>query len=318
MKITDLAMILNYSTSVWGASKTDQVVSKEVLVSKRAEDKAGKFTKHLLGGTCPELEVIRSHVHQFQTWLRSTTFPSSMMGRGSAIIPNGKLMEICQECRRYEQQFRVLVKQFIDRYDDIVIEAKRKLADLATDEYPSKQAVEGKFDFTFYVMPIPEAAAFDNKLGLDELEQALADQYERQLSKTFQEGEEQLVLMLQTRLLKFHHALITYKGEGRGSGAALSQTVVDAAVDEVQNIKSLNFRHRQDITQWCVKALQILSASARDYRTNATLREQARVQLEELLINMGVEIPNSVAPALIVDAEEDTSPAQFSYADLFR
>lgn len=316
MKMTDLAVILNYSTSVWGASKTDQAVSKEVLQSKNAEDKAGKFTKHLLGGTCPELEAIRSHVHQFQTWLRTTTFPSSMMGRGSCIVPNMKLMEICQECRRYEIQFNTLVQKFIDRYDDIVVEAKRKLADLATDDYPSKQAVRGKFAFRWYVMPIPNSSDFDRKLGLDELEQALSDQYARELKETVEEGEEVLIKILQQRLLKFYDALITYKGEGRGSGASLSQKVVDAAYDEVKNVKSLNLRQRQDINQWCGRALQILGESAREFRVNPVVREQARVQLAELLINMGVEIPDTVTPAMIVE-EEQVEPQSFSYADLF-
>lgn len=317
-KMNDLAMILNYSTSVWGASKTDREVSREVLTSKGAEDRAGKFTKHLLGGSCPELEAIRSHVHQFQTWLRAATFPSSMMGRGSCIVPNGKLLEICQECRRYEQQFSLLVQQFIDKYDDIVIEAKRKLANLATDEYPSKQAVRNKFDFRFHVMPIPEAAQFDRKLGFDEFEQALADQYEREIAKTCQEGEEQLIEMLKARLLKFHNALITYTGEGRGSGAILSQKVTDAALDEVKNIKSLNFRKRQDISQWCGQAIQILGKSARELRVNPIVRDRSRQQLEELLINMGVEIPNTVTPAIITADEPAVEASRdFSYADLF-
>lgn len=306
--MADLAVILKYSTAVWGASKTDKAVSQEVLTSKHAEEKSGKFTKYLLGGTCLELEVIRLHVHQFQTWLRTNTFPSDMMGRGSCIVPNGKLMDICKECRRYENEFAVLVQNFIDKYDDIVIEAKRKLADLATDQYPSKELVRTKFSFSWFAMPIPPSSNFDGRLGLSELEEVLANQYSQQLNEALEEGESHLRNMLKARILKFHTALVNYKGEGRGSGAALSQAVISSAFDEITNVKSLNFRNHQDINQWCENALILFSKSAKEYRTVFETREWATSQAAELLISMGETI-NVLVP--IINEEE-----LFSYAGL--
>lgn len=314
MQVTNVAVILNYSTSVWGASKTDREISDEVLQSKGASRKAGKFTKHLLGGTCHELEAIRNHVHEFRTWIQNAAFPSQGLGRATVIVPHNKLLEICQVCRRYQNEFYSLVEVFVSRYEDIVSEAKESLAQLAADDYPTKSQLLRKFNFDFYVMPIPKGAEFDKKLGLDELEQALADQYESKLEQTYREGEEQLASMLQKKLTQIYNSLTAYVGEGRGSGAILSKRVFDAALDEVKHIKSLNFRNKQDINRWCTEAIRIFGRRANEYRSNLLARQQAKREIESVLVSMGVDIP--ITPDEEPEVVTETM-SEFNYADLF-
>lgn len=304
----ELAMVLNYTSSVWGASKTDREVSDEIIEQKRATTKkAGRFVKHLLAGDCPELKAMTNHVQDFRSWIRSVAFPASNMVRGSVIVPNGKILEIAQECRRFQVQFGNLVQVFLDRYEEIVENAKAQLVDLAADDYPSKEAVRHKFDFKFWFSPIPESSDFANKLGITELEQMLQDQYDKQIETTFKDGEDRLREILKARLMKMHEALTNFTGNGKGSSTALNERAIEAAREEFEGVRSLNLRGSQDIRSWSSRALQIMSRQGREYRNSAPLRHQTAEEIETLLADMGHVIYHRV---------EERAPST-SYADLF-
>lgn len=282
--MSDIAVLLNYSTSVWGASKTDRQVSEEVLRSKGATSRAGKFTKNLLGGTCHELEAIRTLVAEFQAWIRRATFPSQSMGRASVIVPNNKIVEICEKCREYQGRFASLVNDFIDKYEEIVEEARLSLAQLAKDDYPSKEELLSKFSFEFYIAPIAKAADFDSKLGLTELEDMLTQQYESKLHETLKGGEAQLINMIKGRAHKMYESLSKFEGK---RGATISQATLDAAIDEIRNVQSLNFRNRTDINEWCQSLLQTLVRGAAHYRGSLICRQEGMAEVRALLLSMG-------------------------------
>lgn len=280
--LNEVAVLLFYSTSVWGASKTDRQVSDEVLRSKGVAAKAGKFTKNLLGGTCHELEAIRTLVAEFQVWIRRTSFPSQRLGRASVIVPNGKLIETCEKCREYQQRFAVLVNEFIEKYEEIVEEARLSLAQLAKDDYPSKEELLEKFNFDFCVAPIGKE--FDKKLGLDQIHDVLTQQYEDALAQTLKSGETQLINMIKARVRKVYEALSTFEGK---RGSTISQATLDAAVEEIKNVRSLNCRDRLDIDGWCQQALKTMERDAAYYRGSLTARQEGMSELETLMLNMG-------------------------------
>ncbi len=295
-KYSEMAVILRYSTSVWGASKTDRETSDEVTTTKKASRRSGRFVKHLLGGECPELKTIQNHVQSFHVWVRANTFPSPV--KGEVIVPVEKLVETIRQCKQYEREFTGLVDQFLDKYEEIVEQAKTNLGDLFDhDSYPTKEQLRKKFDFDFNVVPIPEASNFSRKLGVDSFIEALTDDYDRRMDEVFSEGEEHLVGLVRDRLLKLHDALVDYVPEGKGSGAALNRRAFQATLRDLETVQSLNIRKNHDIMKWCGEARRIIEGQpASSFRNNSMIRTHAIQELEELLTEMGVEFKKEEKP----------------------
>jgi len=119
--ISDSVMVLQYRIGVWGAEKTDRVISNEVCDSKRAEHDAGKFIKNLLGGKCESLTAIKNCAQNARGIIRRMTLPYNT---SSVMVPNALLMSTLEKMKELERQFESFVDAFIAEYPDILEEAR--------------------------------------------------------------------------------------------------------------------------------------------------------------------------------------------------
>lgn len=285
MRFSSLAMVLTYSTSVWGATKTDRETTEEITTTKRASSRSGKFVKHLLGGGCAELKAIQNHVMSFRTWIKTTTLPYTA---GAVLMPIGQVLPILRQVKKFKEEFYVLVDQFVEQYEQIVEKAKVDMGDLFNEDvYPTKSQVRRKFDFHYMVSPIPESNQFDSRLRFQELEKELAKQYELQMEEKFQAAEQTLIDRLAAKLNHVYTSMKNYSGEG--NGRSLSSATINSAVTELASIKSLNIRSNADVNRWCDEAAEILSLKGSDYRNNSITRVHAMNSLKRLLDEIGYD-----------------------------
>lgn len=179
MKLEDRALLVSLSISQWTARKLDKKATKEVADNNRASTSAGRYNKSLL-----PLNDLLAHVHQKTGLIREkfakNTLPWGI--DGTRILPSANYLTFMTDFRKEKSEWKSLVTDFIDNYEDLVDEAKRWLGDLYNPaDYPSKDQITDKFRMDMGIFPVP-TADFRVELANDEIARIQEDLEQRMTS----------------------------------------------------------------------------------------------------------------------------------------
>lgn len=194
--LSENVLVLHFNIGVWGAEKTDRVISNEVCEGKQADKKAGKFIKSLLGGKCDELTDIKNYSQLCRLQIRKLTLPYK---EGAVLVPHTEFMSVLTKIRELQETFNGKVDEFIEVYPQLIEQAKAKARNILQDfEFPSEQEVRSKFTFEHWMEPLPEGNCFD-KIELDEKDD-LQDKLNERLNKVMEQGKRELKSRLKMRI----------------------------------------------------------------------------------------------------------------------
>lgn len=282
MKFSDHVFVVNLSISVWGAQETDRQTSDEVLVAKRANHKAGRFVKNILGGSCKELEAIQKFALAFRAKMKMITIPQ---GNSRFVFPIAQTARIMGIIKQGEQDFVNLVNAFLENYNSILGDARVNSGDLLReDQFPTVAQVERKFKFNYRVEPMPEANGFDTAFDLQGFEEDLKHDFEKKMHDMFADNEKVLINRLAKRVALIENSMSTYEGK-RGQ---LGQNIFETTLSEIDIVRSLNIRNSSNIASWCNRLALLCARSAVDYRKDVVERQDAIRQLNTLAREMEV------------------------------
>jgi len=167
MNLNNRALLVSLSISQWAARKLDKKATKDVADANRASTSAGRYNKSLL-----PLNDLLANVHQKTGAIRErfakNTLPWGI--DGTRILPSSNYLPFMTEFRRERNEWRTLVNDFTNNYDDLVNEAQRWLGDLYDpNDYPDVSRVRDKFAMDMAVLPVP-TNDFRVELADDEIE----------------------------------------------------------------------------------------------------------------------------------------------------
>ena len=98
-------------------------------------------------------------VSKFETYVRQNIvykFTHPWERDGASLLPAPLIPDFQREIGRLQQEHAVLVEQFLDDYDEIVAEAKRRLnGDFDPRNYPSREEVRRRFSMDVAYAPVP-------------------------------------------------------------------------------------------------------------------------------------------------------------------
>lgn len=184
MMLNDRALLVSLSISQWTARKLDKKATKDVADINRASTSAGRYNKSLL-----PLNDLLANVHQKTGLIREkfakNTLPWGI--DGTRILPSANYLQFMTDFRKEKSEWRSLVNNFLDNYEDLVDEAKRWLGDLYDEkDYPTKDRVMDKFNMDMAILPVP-ANDFRVELSSDELSR-LQEEMEGRMATVQQEA----------------------------------------------------------------------------------------------------------------------------------
>lgn len=180
--IASSAVLIDLSISTWTGRKLDKRASNEVTTQNNAAKGVAAVTKRLLGD-CAELEAIQKFAANARNTHYAMTMPWSDLGLRlcTTVMYVGTSQRDGYETvmTDLQQEFHRLTKTFLDQYDWEIQNAQLKLGALwVADEYPTRDAVAGKFKFRFTAMPLPDAG--DWRLDINnEAMASMRTQYEQ-------------------------------------------------------------------------------------------------------------------------------------------
>lgn len=179
MNLNDKALLVQLSIRQWTARKIDRQVTDEVNNSKNASDKAGRYNKSLLPMN-QYLADVNYKTGQIRTKFYYNTLPWGM--DGMQILPSANYLNFMSDFRKEKSDWLFRVNEFIDNYDDLVLQAQTDLGELfKPEDYPLKAELNRKFSIDLNVMPVP-TNDFRVKLANEELSQLESEWEDRKLA----------------------------------------------------------------------------------------------------------------------------------------
>lgn len=141
---------------------TDKAAGKELTEKKRASDKSATVVKTLIDPT--HLKPIVAVQTAFRTYVSNNTVP--WMG-DTVLLPKDSFQNFAAEVTKYREQLSEEVEKFLQKYTQLVSEARQKLGDLFdASNYPDILDLRFNFDIQVKYGLLPNENQYA-QLGLD-------------------------------------------------------------------------------------------------------------------------------------------------------
>jgi flagellar biosynthesis/type III secretory pathway protein FliH len=184
------AMLAAPRISVWTARKLDREVSAEAAERRGTKAKrAGNFNKCLID---PENDLYMEIVQiarESRRWHDEHTLPWGQ--DGSAILSSAMYEDYTAAMSVFKERFDHAVHEFVTEYEKLVERAEGELAGMyRKTDYPSAQQVEGKFNFSISIFPVPTAGDFRVQLDSDDVD-LIKQKLQEEIEGTVRDAEQE-------------------------------------------------------------------------------------------------------------------------------
>ena len=165
MNLTHDAMLVSLRISAWSGRQYDRKASNHVAVHHEASASAGRYNKCLLPKAA--FAALTATMSKARSSHYEQTLPWDDQGSRLLTVSNYEhymaLLDGLSE-RMVRERAR-----FIEDYEDNIDQARLDLGKLfRIEDYPSKEALQGKFGIRYRITPVPDADHFMAKLASDD------------------------------------------------------------------------------------------------------------------------------------------------------
>ena len=172
MNLTDDAMQVSLRINAWSGRIHDRQASNHVAVHHDATASAGRYNKRLLPKAA--FAALTATLSEARTTHYANTLPWDDQGCRLLTVANyDRYTELFDGLRE-----RVIGQRtrFIEDYDDYIDQARHDLGKLfRIEDYPSKDALRGKFAIRYRITPVQDAEQFMAKLATDDVARVKRD-----------------------------------------------------------------------------------------------------------------------------------------------
>ena len=172
MDLTHDAMLVSLRISAWSGRLYDRKASNHVAVHHEASASAGRYNKCLLPKAA--FAAIPATMSKARSSHYEQTLPWDDQGSRLLTVANYEhYMELLDGLRERMVRERA---RFIEDYEDNIDQARLDLGKLFhIEDYPSKEALQGRFGIRYRITPVPDADHFMAKLASDDTDRVKRD-----------------------------------------------------------------------------------------------------------------------------------------------
>ena len=233
MKLTHDAMLVSLRISAWSGRQYDRKASNQVAIHHDASANAGRYNKRLLPKSA--FATITATMSAARTDHYANTLPWD--DQGNRLLPVANYDHYTALFDQYRETIIRNRTRFIEDYDLNIAQAQLELGRLYNpDEYPTKEALQAKFDIKYRVLPVPDADHFIAKLAVDDTERVKLD-----IESQIQERLGQAVTDLYHRLAEsVEHVSERLTTDDQGKPLIFRNSMIDNIRDLVDIVPRLN------------------------------------------------------------------------------
>ena len=172
MNLTHDAMLVSLRISAWSGRLYDRKASNHVAVHHEASASAGRYNKCLLPKAA--FAALTATMSKARSSHYEQTLPWDDQGSRLLTVANYEhCMQLLDGIRERMVRERA---RFIEDYEDNIDQAHLDLGKLfRIEDYPSKEALQGRFGIRYRITPVPDADHFMAKLASDDTDRVKRD-----------------------------------------------------------------------------------------------------------------------------------------------
>ena len=282
INLSNQAILVELNIRVPSFRKLDKKVTREVTVSKGADDQAGRFNKSLLAGA-DQLDKIQKFVASTRVEFYAKTLPWSDSGQRLADIRS--FLSVKDWLNDKSAEYDKLASDFVTIYPNLVSAQAFKMGTMFDrSEYPDANDIARRFGFNFYFTPLPERGDFRVDAGHD-----IAVELEAEYEKVYGDRTKQAMEDLWARLYKVtKHLSERFADNEKGDSKRLFDSVLDNALELCEMLSVMNVTHDSDL-DWARQKLEeaLHGVDMKDVRDSSGVRKEVKARVDELADKLG-------------------------------
>ena len=282
------AMLVNVQISMWEGRKHDREVTQEVNAEHHATHDAGRYHKHLFGGSVPELSAIVTAAGYLRGAHYTQTLPWT--DSGWRLLPTENYMEYTTQMRALIAKYHEAADRFETAYERRVRESEDKLGTMfRASDYPSASSVRHRYQVALQFSPLPAGDDFRVDLPGAEMAQMRKDVEDR-MTKAVELATKAAWTRLGDAIAKLRPRLT--------DGKHLRDAMLDNLREVAEALGRLNITQDPALDVARTEVLQRLThLDAETLRDNPRARTDAAMAADAILKSMtGVYTPDAPTP----------------------
>ena len=268
------AMLVGLRITAWSGRLYDRDASDHVAVAHDASASAGRYNKRLLPKAA--FAALTATMSEARTKHYENSLPWDDKGARLLTVANyehyTELMNALRE-RVVRQRAR-----FIEDYDDYVDQARLDLGKLfRIEDYPSKEALQGKFAIRYRITAVPDAEHFIAKLASDDTDRVKRD-IERHIEEQLHDAVGDLYRRLGEAVGRVSDRL---QDDESGKPLVFRNSMIENIRDLVDVVPRLNIFGDDELARLCGQVKEKIAGVEPDaLRPSKTFDPAARAQVK--------------------------------------
>ncbi len=299
MNLTHDAMLVSLRIAAWSGRQYDRKASTHVAVHHEASVSAGRYNKCLLPKAA--FAALTATMSAARSTHYAQTLPWDDQGSRLLTVANyegyTELMDALRE-RMVRERAR-----FIEDYDDNIDKARLDLGKLfRIEDYPSKEALRGKFGLRYRIIPVPDADHFMAKLASDDTDRVKRD-IESQIEERLHDAVGDLYRRLGEAVERVSDRL---REDDEGKPLVFRDSMIGNIRDLVDIVPRLNIFGDETLAQLCgqvkdriasVEPDALRPSKSFDPAARASVKREADALSERFAGYFGAGVDTAAAPA---------------------
>lgn len=280
------AMLVRLAVTGWDARRFDRKVTKETNERNAASPEAGRYNKHLLGGKTASpthADAVSKGGAARQTFYAQTL---PWADEGWRLLPTKNYEAFTDAMRRSRAEFDQAVEAFLADYPSLRETARELLNGMYREEdYPSVDALRGKFSYSIEFSPVPSEGDFRLDLPADqliEIERSTKARVEGATKAAMEEAWTRLresVEKLRERLTG-----VDARGKRKGQPKTFRDTLIDNVANLADALTRLNVTDDPDLEAMRKRvAEELAELEPKKLRDDPQARQAAAKSADDIL-----------------------------------
>jgi len=275
--LSEKAMLVSLSISVWDRFKFDQKVSNEVAVQHNTSMNAGRFNKNLLPFNPVSYKAVTSVAAEARHIHYTNTLP--WRDDGTRILPCATWTKHTNEIRTVQSKFNVAVGEFILESDALFARAIRELNGLGDiADFPTTERLKNAFDFRVKFFPFPTSEDFRVTLQPSDV-QVIQAEIEKDVNATIAEA-------MKEPFRRLHDAVKRMSVTLADSDAIFRDTMITNLETLLDVLPALNLTNDPQLTAICNEIKADLIVNPDTLRHSTVTRSSVAARALEIQQNL--------------------------------
>ena len=274
MNLTHDAMLVSLRITAWSGRLYDRQASNQVAAHHDAAASAGRYNKRLLPKAA--FAALTATMSESRSQHYANSLPWDDQGSRLLTVANyERYTELLDRLRERMVRERA---RFIEDYDDNVDQSRLDLGRLfRIEDYPSKEALRGRFGIRYRVTPVPDADHFMAKLASDDTARVKRD-IEHQIEERLHDAVGDLYRRLGEAVERVSERL---QESGDGKPLVFRDSMISNIRDLVDVVPRLNIFGDDRLAQLCEQVKErIASADPNTLRPSGQFNPNVRRQVK--------------------------------------